>query len=125
MSAKSVLSCALDGAPAETSVAVFGTMLAAALDAGALDAGALAEGAAVAAEAVTVMDPSISGWISQKYSYVPAVSNVNEKVPSVFRVPESNDAGPLVDVAVCGAPSRLVHVTVSPTSMVRLSLIHI
>ncbi len=119
-------------APAPASAPVSGIELAAgaleagaleegALAAGALEAGVLADGAAVAAAAVTVIDPIMLGWISQKYSYVPTVSNVNENVSPVARLPESNDAGPLVEVAVWEKLSRLVQVTVSPTSMVRSS----
>ena len=44
---------------------------------------------------------------------------VKSNVPPPEIVPESKEAGPLVEVAVCAAPSLLVQVTVSPECTVR------
>jgi hypothetical protein len=49
---------------------------------------------------------------------VPAVVKVKVKFAPGLRVPESNDAGPDVDVAVCAVESLFVHVTESPVLMV-------
>jgi hypothetical protein len=45
---------------------------------------------------------------------------VKVNVPLLDILPESKDAGPLVEVAVCVAPSLFVQVTESPVSIVRL-----
>lgn len=55
----------------------------------------------------------------QKYSYVPAVSKVNEKVPFCGMLGEAIDTGPALVVTVCASLSRFVHVTVSPAATVR------
>ena len=46
--------------------------------------------------------------------------NVKVKVAPPESVPESNDTGPLVELAVCDDPSLFVQVTESPTSIVRV-----
>src|ERR1043165_4622395 len=56
--------------------------------------------------------------MAQWYGNEPAVRNVNEYESFKLSVPESNTAGVASEVAVCGAPSLLVHVTVSPALMV-------
>ena len=46
--------------------------------------------------------------------------NVKVKIAPPESVPESNDTGPLVELAVCDAPSLFVQVMESPTSIVRV-----
>ena len=81
-------------------------------------------GLGVAAAATTVIVPVIcSGWIMQKYGYVPAVVNLcdqdssgDKKGGGELNFPSGCWTVP--EVIVWGSPGWIVHVTVSPTWIV-------
>ena len=65
---------------------------------------------------VTVMVPRMeSGWIWQKYGYLPTSVKVKEKVEPWPKLPLSHRSFP--DVTVCDVWSWLVHWTAVPTSI--------
>ena len=66
----------------------------------------------------------MNGWTVQKYGNEPVSSKVNEKLPPWLNIPLSHTpegVGETPDVDVCGAASRLCHVTVVPLGMFRSS----
>src|ERR671920_1993486 len=64
--------------------------------------------------------PLISGCISQRYFFLPALLKVCVYLCPLPKRPESNDL-PLFAVAVCAALSLLIHLTLIPRLMVMLA----
>jgi len=56
--------------------------------------------------------PVISGWMEQKYAYIPALLKVYENLPSVSSTLDLNT--PSLLTTVCGMSSPFVQVTVVP-----------
>jgi hypothetical protein len=68
---------------------------------------------------VTTTVATMNGWIVHRYLYCPGLVKVNVKLSPGFSVGDLNS--PVVSVTSCASPSRLVQLTVVPTTTDRLA----